>query len=443
MNNQGALARFLNLFKGKPGQAPLAFNAPGFQAGMPVYNAPNFHNAVRFGLRLNELIYAAVTTRAGTGAFVNFKVYDKQTQEEIPDHPLRVLLSNPNEYMTETDFWDLTIQYQMLAGRAYWEKQRARNGKVIALWPLRPDWLNPRRSDGKTFIPSYEYQSPGGGIIDLDPRDLMDFTFYDPDDIYKSLSPVQVAARTVDVDNSATDFIKMMWERGALPAGLLSSTEKLDEPAVAEIRRRWAERYSGYSKWGQPAVLDRATTYQKLGFSFSEMQFPELDARSETRICMVLKVPPIIIGSTFGLSRATLTNYEVADKAWWQNILVPQYKRYADQVNKDLVPEFEEPGRKIYVRADFNEVPALRENTEKLWNIANSSFDSGLLTRNEARRLAGHAATDGGDIYKTDTYQTAAKRHNQIKEATKVDIVAARQYLRDLGYEIPDGDSHD
>lgn len=364
---------------------------PMWLDGQPAYADPTYENYIRQGLKKNEVIYACIMATSGTGAMVSVKAQDRRDDKEIVDHPLRVLMRNPNAIMSEFGFFSWTIINLKVAGRAYWQKVRNEKGQVIQLWPLRPDWLTPVRSN-RALIERYDYGPGESDVAKLALEDVLCFMHRDPMDILQSLSPVGVAARVGQIDNSTTDFLKLFWERGASVTGVLSSKLKLNDAAVGDIMRRWEARYGGFQNWLKPAVLDSDATYQRIGMTFKEMEFDSLDTRNELRICAVLQVPPILVGVKAGLDRATYSNYEQARRAWWQDTLTPLYKMIADDLNTQLAPEF---GSDIYAAFDFSKVPAMQEDRTARWQRATMAYEKGAITRNEAREEMGLARLDG------------------------------------------------
>jgi HK97 family phage portal protein len=367
-----------------------------WDVGQPVYPLANFETNVRYGFRKNELIYACVALKADSAAIPTLRVYRRSDGTELPDHPCRALIQRPNPFMTEFDWVSITLMLLDLAGRAYWEKQRSRSGAVVGLWPLRPDWVQPIVS--ATGLPGgYQYAPPGvSSPITLDARDVLEFKLWDPLNLYQGMPPVSVAARIGDVDNAITDYLKKFFEQGGIPPGLLSSKLKLTDAQVTDIRRRWRERYGGWQNWTDPVILDSDASYQKTGSSFEEMGFDVLDARDEARICSILRVPPILVGTKVGLSNATYSNYEQARKAWWQDDLSPQYKRIADECQNDLASEF---GDDIELRWDFSAVPALQEDRNVVYERARAALAGGGITVNEYRQAIGLPRVVGGDVF--------------------------------------------
>jgi HK97 family phage portal protein len=365
---------------------------PYWEEGRPSYPTVNFETMVSQGWKKNELIYACIDRTARTATQVATKIVDKDGNE-VEDNPLRLLLSQPNPYMAEYDFWQAVIIYLNLAGIAYFEKERSNAGNVVGLWPMRPDWTAPVKSS-QEFIKAYEYHVPGREKIYLDPKDVLVFKNYDPLNLYNGFAPVVVAARVGDIDNAETDFIKMFWEHGGVPSGLITTTQHLNEAQVELIRKRWGERYGGFKNWIEPAVLDVDAKYERTGLTFDEMGFETLDDRNEARICMVMNVPPIIVGAAVGLKRSTYSNYGEARKSWWQDTLIGLYEHFDDVINLQLAPEFGD----VLMKFDYSQVPALQEDMNTEWQRYLQAVQAGIITVNEFRDGVGLPAINGGDV---------------------------------------------
>jgi len=370
--------RFLDRLTGRREKA-LATLVETWKEGQPSYSEINFESMVRHGWRKNELIFSCINKAANTASQVELKVYSRRDGNELPEHPLKSLIQKPNPFMSEYDFWSAVIIYQKLAGRAIFEKVRSRAGQVVQLWPLRPDWVKPLASS-QSMIGGYEYAPPGMSPQTLLPEDVLDFKLFDPINFYNGWPPVAVAARVGDVDNAVTDYVRLFFEKGGAPPGLLKTVQKLQDTQVADIRRRWRERYGGFEHWLEPAVLDSDAEYQRIGLSFAEMGFGELDARSEARICMVMDIPPILVGAKIGLDRATYSNYGEARRAWWEDSLIPLYANFLDVIINQLATEF---GDDISIEWDFSRVNALQEERNMRWTRATEALKAGAITVNE------------------------------------------------------------
>jgi len=365
----------------------------GAGSGSPAYSRIRYETMAKEGYRKNELIHACIQKTANTSSQVRLKVYSDKN-EELPDHPLAKLIKQPNPLMGEFDFWSSVIIFLNLAGSAAYEVVRSRAGIPVQLWPLRPDWLKPISTD-TAYIDHYEYKVPMHDAIKLDTRDVLRFTDFDPINFFLQGYPrIAVAARVGDIDNSATDFIKMFWEKGGVPMGILKSEVKINEDDVVRIRKRWAQRYGGFQNWFSPAVLDTATSYQRIGLTFDEMGFEKLDARNEVKICEIFDIPAIIVGAKIGLDRSTYSNYKEAREAWWQDSLKPMYEKIDDVITNALLPEF----TGVKLAWDFSKVPALKEETDKVYERANGAMATGAITVNEYRAMINLPPVKNGDV---------------------------------------------
>jgi len=334
----------------------------------------NYTALVKDGWRRNELIYACSSKKARTASQVALKVYDKKNNKELPDHDLRKLIKNPNPKMTEFDFWSSVFIFQDFAGKAVYEKVRSRSGKVVQLWPMRPDWVTEKK-DG-----NYTYGEGQYNAISFKREDVLVFSLWDPLGQYNGYPPVAVAARVGDIDNSVTDYIRLLFKEGGVPPGILKTTQGINEAIATRAREIWKQQYGGFNNWLTPAVLGHDMEYQKTGLGLDDMQIELLDERNETRICMAMMVPPTVVSASIGLKRAIMSNAQEFRRDWWLDDLIPMYKNLNDTLLNQLVPDF---GDTIETRWDFHNVPALAILIESKRKWALEAFSSGAITRNQ------------------------------------------------------------
>jgi HK97 family phage portal protein len=383
-----------------------------WKKGKPEYPEVNFKNMVRHGWRKNELIHACVLMKAETAAQVEMVVKSKSDDEIIDDHPLKELVKNPNEKMDEYDLWKSFWIYQDLGGRAAYEIVRSNGGMPVELWPLRPDWVNPV-PDKESFIKHYTYGPMGSDKVIIKTRDVVDAVVFDPLNFYNGYPPVAVAARTGDTDNTITDFIKAYFEGGGVPPGIITTTQAIKDATVERLRALWRERYGGTKNWEEPAILHSGATYEKVGSSLDEMGFEFIDDRDESRICAVLRVPPVIAGTRLGLNRSTLANYGESRLHWWEDTLFALYRDLLATINRQLVPQF---GDDIYVDWDFSRVPAIKARRQEANEKALEAFKAAAITRNEYREIVGMPDLGPeGDVYIMSMTQTEVPQRSSAK----------------------------
>lgn len=371
-------------------------------ANDPSFTRINYQNLVKHGWEKNELIFACLQKTANASAQVHLQVLD-EGGVEIEDHPLTRLIKHPNPFMNEFDLWGAILVTRKLAGVSYWEKEFDNAGNIIALWPLRPDWMKPVPAS-RIELAYYEYRPPGMPAVRLEADEVLVFKMWHPLGLFSRWSPVAVAARVGDTDNEITKYIKLFFEKGGTPPGLLKTKQRLDEKQVESLRARWRARYGGTDSWIDPAVLDSDAEYQRIGLSFGELASETLDSRNESRICAALDVPPIIVGANVGLQRSTFSNYEEARISWWQDSLIPGFEDLLDAFTNQMPSQMVD---NVKVSWNFSDVPAIKALGEARWEPGVAAAQAGLITRNEFRELVNLPKTEDGDIYLVDPTQRA------------------------------------
>lgn len=335
---------------------------------------------IKNGWRKNELIYACVSKKANTASQTRLMVVRKKSETELPNHPLRTLLQRPNKFMTESNFYTAIIILQDFAGNCYFEKVRSRAGRTVELWPVRPDWMK-AHLDSTGMQTGWVYTPPGLSPHFFELVDILSIRLWDPLNEYFGYPPVAVAARVGDLDNGMTDYVRMVFEKGGIPPGILTSTQPITDAIADRIRALWREKYGGVTNWDAPVILGHDTKYQSTGLSFQQLGMDLLDQRAEVRICMVLNVPPTLINSKIGLERAVESNVKEIQRNWWDNDLIPLYKHIGDSIRNSLLT-LEYPDG-LDLKWDFSDVPALQDDRDKTRQVALEALRSGAITRNQ------------------------------------------------------------
>ena len=365
---------------------------PMWREGKPDWTPSTMAGFAEAGYNTNAVVYACIMRKATSAAFAPLVAYTGQRDEpaRVADvHPLAQLLTKPNNFQSWFEYMETLITYLDLDGNVFVYKARAGLGRgpVQALYPLRPDRVRPVPKDRRLL--GFVYEPTPGQVETFLADEIIHVRLPNPLDPFEGMgrgaSPLTAAAQAVDVDNSATSFLKQFFDNAVVPFGLLKTKQALVDTEVQRIRERLRAQYGGANQWGDVMILDADAEYQRLGLSMQEMTFGDLDARDEARICAVLGVPPIVAGIKVGLDKATYANYESARKSFWEDTLIPNvYRRFEDAFNSALVADF---GPGLWVAYDYSNVPALREDALKKWEMAVRAFLGGLATRNEARAL--------------------------------------------------------
>jgi HK97 family phage portal protein len=354
---------------------------------------------VEEGFNINALIYSAIMYKVRSLYQVPLIAVrgDPGHPDALPpEHPLSKLVTRPNLHQSFAEFQGQNETYLNVDGNAYILFLRDLSTQVPeAMFSLRPDrvFIVPMRnknvSDGESSLGSiggmtvaYLYVPEGksqfmrlsvnerleklekGEVLPILPENMMHVKFPNPADPLEGMgygmSPILPAAKTTDVDNKTTDFLKLFYDNGTMMQGIVSYDVPMDQSTMARVRETWMERFGGYQKWPEIAVLDQGGKYTRVAPTFDEMGFGEIDERSEARILGPFGVPPILIGSRLGLLRATYSNALQARQLVWEDTLVPEARLFEVDYKFHLRTE------DAFVMYDFSQVPQLKKSLNEI-----------------------------------------------------------------------------
>lgn len=385
---------------GLPRGAAYSSYYPSYEIQTPQYNVPNAFSLAQMGYRTNEVIYACISKRAKTIAqaplIEYFDSLDDDTEpEEVTKSKIRALLKNANEGIGEKMFHQIHQLYKSIAGFAAWEIEFNNYGEPMRLWPMRPDWCSFLRGQQKP-LRAIRYQPYGMPPQDIPIERILFDGYFDP--IYPQIrfySPTMNALHQIGVDNNMTDFLVDFVRHGAKFSGLLSVAQTIDENTAQDYKRRFRDAHGGTQNWSDPLVLGLGAKYESMQMNFRDMAFPELDARTETRICMSFEMSPILVAAKVGLERATLNNYKEAKDAWYDEWVIPEWEITADTIGKKLLSFYHDDIENYYCGFDTRKVRSLQEDRSEQWKRADMGYEGGWVKRNEARAEAGLDPLEG------------------------------------------------
>lgn len=380
---------------------------PNYEVTTPQYTVPNAWTLAQMGYRTNEVIYACIAKRAKAIAQARLMEYkdnldDDKEPEEVNGSPIRKLLRKANQGIGEKMFWQIHETMKAIAGFCAWEVETNMIGEPIRLWLMNPVYCSFMRGEQKP-VRAIRYQPYGLPPQDIPIERVILDGFFDP--LYPQIrfySPTMNALSQLKVDNNMTDFLADFVQHGAKFSGLLSVAQTIDDTIAQDYKRRFRDAHGGTQNWSDPLVLGLGAKYETMQMDFKDMAFPELDARTETRICQSFEISPILIAAKVGLERATLNNYKEAKDAWYDEWVIPEWELTSDVVGQQLLSFYYENPEDYYCKFDTKGVRTLTENRTEQVSRAIQMFTSNLAKLNEAREEAGLDPEEDGDKFKSD-----------------------------------------
>jgi HK97 family phage portal protein len=367
------------------------------QSPRGAYNQSYF-NYAKDGYSTNEVVYACVEELSTSAAepriaachLVNGK------PEHIEGHPVVDLFEHPNPYTSRFTLIASLIMYRAVAGTAYLEKVRSASGKVVELWPLRPDrmWVIPDRDK---HIRGWEYRL-GAETFFLRPEDVIQFKTRNPLDDWYGLPPLAACAGRVDTDNFMRAFTGSFFRNAGVPAGLLTLTKQTTETERRLIQNRFRNETGGPGNWHSLLVLDdmAEAKYTPMGVPLggSGLVMPDLEEITSSRIAMVYGVPLELIGARISMLHGNRTTMKEARATFWDETLSPIYQEMAADLTRGMAPEYADVD---YLEFDLSTVGALQEDQDAKHNRIRADMLAGIISVQEARTKLGEEPEYDGD----------------------------------------------
>jgi len=354
-------------------------------------------------MQQNELVYACIHIKA-TSARDPRLIVQKQVKsggktsyEEESGHPFRQLFMHPNPLMTEGDLmqaaivsWDISNPRRFFCEKVY------TNGLLTELWPLNPACMSPLSSRTPPYDPiGYRWQS-GKMRRDYSVDELLIRSapsWYDP-------APLPAALGSVGADSAQTGTILSYFQNGGIPPIFLKYNLPLNDTMRDEIRAKWRTIYGGVGNSGDIGVLDINSDVKEVGSKLDQLASQTLRSVSESRICMVFGVPPLIVYAYVGLLRATYSNLKEAWAGFWDATMSPAFKEWRDFWMWQLLTEFEDEktirSEQIRLNYDMSQVSALQDDVDAIQTRARANFQARIIDQNEARAALGYDAVPSG-----------------------------------------------
>lgn len=315
-------------------------------------------SAIQYGYNSSAVVYASVEKRAKLVSSVPWVVKIKKPDGTFDrakdDHPLAVLIEDPNPDHSFYEIMYLASQSLDLSGNAYISEVRAGVRDIpVQLWHLPPQDMSVRPSKKLQLVDYYEY---GGGIrgVKIKPRDMVHMRMPNPSDPIFGMPLLMAAGRAADIDREAGTWQKTRLQGQVASDIHVEVPESTSSEQIESIKKRIKEKQSGPANAGEPIVSSGKVNL--LGQTARELDFISGRKAVWTEIAAVFGVPLATMGFTEDVN---LANAESMDRQLWNNTIIPQLELIKRQLNKQLARDF---GGDVFLDYDTSNVQALQEN---------------------------------------------------------------------------------
>ena len=279
------------------------------------------------------------------------KVYERlgpgKGKREAPEHHLYPLLHDaPNPEMTSMVWRETGIGHLYSWGNWYAEKELNGSGRVVGLWPLRPDRMNVLY-DTATGLRVYEYTLPDNKRIRLPARNVFHVPGFGFDGLI-GYNRINLMRRQIESALALEEFGLRTFTSGAQPGVTIKHPQKLSDLAKKNISEGWDAGHKGLTNAQRTAILDEGMSLELSGFPPEDAQYLDSQRLSLEKMARGLRLSPHKLSDMF---RATFNNIEESNIDHWSGSLRTPIVRIEQQINKDLVGD-----RKFYAEHSMDAV---------------------------------------------------------------------------------------
>lgn len=330
-------------------------------------------NAVKEGYKVSGWVFKAVSLISKNIAMVPWQVVDSNG-EPVKEHPITLLLQNPNPAFSRQDFFELISAWQQLSGEAY-VKTISVDGQIKEIWPISPDRITPIESkEPSVLVASYEVINEDGKKVnssEFTPENIISFRFLDPSNPIRGIGPLQVAAKAVDIDQEQLNWNKSAMQNRGVLDGVFTFKERIDEGTYTVIKQKIKELFQGSENARDIGVIGSNATYQRLSLTPAEMDFIDSRKFNREEIFIIFGVPPQLAGVQ---ESSTYNNFNTSRVIFWETTLIP----ILDDLKNTFNRAFKEQLGNYTLTYDLSDVPALKKDLKEKAETAKVYSDMGV-----------------------------------------------------------------
>ena len=310
------------------------------------------------------------------------------------------LLTNPNNFQSEYEFWYQWSMWLDLAGETFtlwWRKDQENPTQMpIEMYNLDATLITAQISD--TRYPLYKLSTPSYGFNENEMMKyyqvmhIMEQSWQGAGGWNKGI----LATELVGLDQDIDLYANFIMQNGAKPSGLFYTEQVIPDTKFKEVASRLKEAFSALtgsrdvdqSKAGQSILLDQGMKYMPIDMlTLQDADARALKEQTMKRICGLFGVPPQMIG----IGESKYNNTQTMMDEFYKSTMSPIIKNIQQKLKQHLFKGYPN----LYVQFDTKEF--LEGAPLDQMNMVTAGVKAGIITPNEAREYLGMAQIEGAD----------------------------------------------
>jgi HK97 family phage portal protein len=359
--------------------SPPARILPSAWSGWPAeWWPPNWHGRVS---QLADLAWACVDLNA-------------RIISTMPPYLVGAAPTLDSEWLRNPDP-EIYSSWEEFAKQLFWDWQL---GEVFVIstarystgWPARfhvvPPWFVNVEMDGGRRHYSI-------GQVDVS-ADILHLRYQSSVDDAHGHGPLEAGRATLVAAEVLGRYATTIASNGLVPSSILEAPEEMSPDQAATLRDDWVAQRAAFP--GYPAVLSGGLKWTPTQLNPKDMALLELAQFTESRIAILLGVPPFLVGLPSGGDSMTYSNVTSLFDYHWRSGLRPSATTVMAGLSEWLLPRGTtvEVNKDAYVQPE----PLQRAQTAQIYNSIQDADGNPVLTVEQIREAEKIRNPQGGPI---------------------------------------------
>lgn len=176
--------------------------------------------------------------------------------------------------------------------------------------------------------------------------------------------PLQAAGANLTAAAALAAYATSLVAGGGIPPSILKHEDELNATQSAELKAQWMQ--ARMSSLGEPAVLSGGVTWEPVAVDPAKLALHELSQFNESRIAVLLGVPPFLVGLPSGGDSLTYSTVQSIFDYHWRAHLRPRAQIVMSALSEFLLPR----GTTVELNRDEYVRPGLYERAQSYQILA-------------------------------------------------------------------------
>ncbi len=299
--------------------------------------------------------------------------------------------ANSQLNLTAYRFRRMMQTWVLLWGNAYAEIEIDGRGRVVGLWPMRPDRMQFDLIGG---LPYYTYTKDSGERVSLPKDKVLHIRGLELDG-WKGKSPIAAARQSIGLGLAAEEYGARYFGNSGKPGGWIEHPGKLNDTSRKNLRESIEDIHRGLRGAHRIGIFEEGMKYHDVGLPPEDMQFLQTRQFQGIDVARLYGVPPHKIAE---LSRATFSNIEEQGIDFVNDCLSDWFVNWEQECTCSLLSAREaDTTLLMFMRSELMRGDSLkRAQAHSLYRNMGAESANDIRDDLDKNRIP---ADDGGDLY--------------------------------------------